>query len=192
MPTICHECELEKVYVVSQVTAVFGSLIKYTVKTVQDSIKKCGIKNCNINFVNHLGFTKKFSKLHMLPDPVPGEDEHYLPFENMYGTPTTEVHRPSSSKRSKKQKTLPFVASIQHARNVNLMFQCEECGMLRLIYSKKKLTSQAKTELERKLNNFDFGCGASTSDLNLSDELSNVHFSDTLDAKIQLKNFTTL
>ena len=138
-PTICHECELEKVYVVSQVTAVFGSLIKYTVKTVQDSIKKCGIKNCNINFVNHLSFTKKFSKLHMLPDPVPGEDERYLPFENMYGTPATEVHRPSSSKRSKKQKTLPFVASIQHARNVNLMFQCEECGMLRLIYSKKKI-----------------------------------------------------
>ena len=96
-------------------------------------------KNCNINFVNHLGFTNKFSKIHMLPDPVPGEDEHYLQFENIYGTSTTEVHRPSSSKRSKKQKTLPFVACIQHARNVNLMFQCEECGMWRLIYSKKKI-----------------------------------------------------
>ena len=48
--------------------------------------------------------------------------------------------------------------------------------MWRLIYSKKKLTSQAKKELERKLNNFDFSCGASTSDLDLSDELSNVHF----------------
>ena len=80
----------------------------------------------------------------MLRDPISGEDEHYSPFEKMYGTPTTEVHRPSSSKRSKKQKTLPFVASIQHARNVNLMFQCEERGMWRLIHSKKKLTSQAK------------------------------------------------
>ena len=47
-PTICHECELEKVYVVSQVTAVFGLLIKYTVKTVQDSIKKCGIKTATL------------------------------------------------------------------------------------------------------------------------------------------------
>ena len=51
-PTIGQECELEKVYVgrdkvcldvadmnlnVGQVTAVFGSFIKYTVKTVQDS-----------------------------------------------------------------------------------------------------------------------------------------------------------
>ena len=103
-PTICHECELEKVYVVSQVTAVFGALIKYTVKTVQDSIKKCGIKNCNICQPSRL-HQEIFKTLNMLPDPVPGEDEHYLPFENMYGTPTTEVHAPSSSKRSKKQKT---------------------------------------------------------------------------------------
>ena len=44
------------------------------------------------------------------------------------------------------------------------------------LFKETKLTSQPKTELERKLNNFDFGCGASTSDLNLSDELSNVHF----------------
>ena len=51
--------------------------------------------------------------------------------------------------------------------------------MWRLIYSKKKFTSQAKKELERKLNNFDFSLGASTSDLDLSDELSNVHFSTT-------------
>ena len=51
-PTIGHECELEKVYVgrdkvcldeadmnlnVGQVTAVFESFMKYTVKTVQDS-----------------------------------------------------------------------------------------------------------------------------------------------------------
>ena len=50
--------------------------------------------------------------------------------------------------------------------------------MWRLIYSKKNWTSQAIKELERKLNNFDFSCGASTSDLNLSDELSNVHFRD--------------
>ena len=87
----------------------------------------------------------------MFPDPVPGEDEHYLPFEKVYSTPTTEVDRPSSFKRSKKQKTLPFVASIQHARNVNPMIQCVECGMWRLIYSKKKLTSQAKKGLEKSL-----------------------------------------
>ena len=50
--------------------------------------------------------------------------------------------------------------------------------MWRLIYSKKILTSQAKNELEIKLNNFDFSCGANTYDLDVSDELSNVHFRD--------------
>ena len=99
---------------------------------MQDSIKMCGIKNCNICQPSRLHH-EIFKTLHKLPDPVPGEDEHYLPFENMYDTPTTEVHRPSSFKRSKKQKMLPFVASIQHVRNVNLMFQCVECGMWRLI-----------------------------------------------------------
>ena len=50
--------------------------------------------------------------------------------------------------------------------------------MWRLIYSKKILTYQAKNELEIKLNNFVFSCGANTYDLDLSDELSNVRFRD--------------
>ena len=50
--------------------------------------------------------------------------------------------------------------------------------MWRLIYSKKKLSSQAKSELESKLSNFDFSCGATTSDMDLPDELSDVHFRD--------------
>ena len=51
--------------------------------------------------------------------------------------------------------------------------------MWRLIYSKKKLTSQNKKELERKLSGFDFSCGSSTADLHLcDDELADVHFRD--------------
>ena len=49
--------------------------------------------------------------------------------------------------------------------------------MWRLIYS-KKLTVQAKKELERTLSSFDFSCGSSTTDLDLSDELADVHFMD--------------
>ena len=140
-------------------------------------ISKCGKQDCGICKPPRLP-QEIFENVHMLPDPTPGEDEHYLPFENVYSTDTTEVHRPSLSKRSKKQKTLPFVASIQHVRNVNMVVQCEECGMWRLIYSKKKLTVEAKKELERKLSSFDFSCGASTTDLDLSDELADVHFRD--------------
>ena len=109
----------------------------------QFSIKKCGAEDCDICRPPRLP-QQTFEIVNVLPDPVPGEDEHYLPFEKVYGTNTTEVHRPSSSKRSKKQKTLPFVASIQHVKNVNLMVQCEECGLWRIVYSKKKLSVQLK------------------------------------------------
>ncbi len=49
------------------------------------------------------------------PDPTPGSDGHFLPFNDVYGTDTTEKHRPSAKKRSSKQRTLPFHST------------CEEC-----------------------------------------------------------------
>ena len=131
----------------------------------QFSIKKCGAEDCDICRPPRLP-QEIFETVNVLPDPVPVRmNVTYIPFEKVYGTNTTEVHRPSSSKQSKKQITLPFVASIQHVKNVNVMVQCEECGMWRIVYSKKKLSVQARKELERKL---DFSCGASTSDLALA------------------------
>lgn len=53
-----------------------------------------------------------------------------------------------------------------------MIVQCEECGRWRLIYSKKKLASQNKKELKKKLSGFDFSCGSSTADLDLCDELA--------------------
>ena len=48
--------------------------------------------------------------------------------------------------------------------------------MWRLLYVKKKLNKQARNELEKRLGDFDFSCGSSTSDLDLPEELSDVHF----------------
>ena len=47
------------------------------------------------------------------------------------------------------------------------------------LFKEKSIVASQK-ELERKLNNFDFSCGAITSDLDLPDELkeSDVHFRD--------------
>ena len=140
-------------------------------------MKKCGQDDCTICKPPRLP-QEAFNDLHMLPDPVPGDDGHYQPFERVYGTATSEEHRPSLLKRSKKHKTLPFIASIQHVKNTNLMIQCEECGMWRLVYAKKKLTAHWRRELEKMFQTFDFSCGASTSDLGLPDELSDVHFRD--------------
>ena len=115
----------------------------------------------------------------MLPDPVPGEDGHYLPFESVYGTTTSEKDRPSLSQTKKRKKTLPFIASIQHAKNTNLMVECVVCGMWHLIYSRKKLSTFVRKELEKIMSNFDFSSGFNLSDLDLPDScLADVHCRD--------------
>ena len=57
---------------------------------------------------------------------LPGNDGHYLPFEDVYGTATTEEHRPRMRTQNSRQKSLPFTASVQHVKNANMMMQCEE------------------------------------------------------------------
>lgn len=102
-------------------------------------IKKCGVSSCSICRPPRLP-TEAFSKISFIPDPIPQGDGHYKPFEEVYGTTTTEKFRPSLSKQSAKSKKLPFSASVQHVRNVDLMVQCEECEMWRLLYSPRKLS----------------------------------------------------
>ena len=72
-------------------------------------------------------------------DPVPEEYGHYRSFDEALGSVTDESHRPSMHTKAKRRKTLPFSASLQHVKNVDLMLQCEECSMWRLLYSKHKL-----------------------------------------------------
>ena len=55
------------------------------------TIKKCGQPTCIVCKPVRMP-VEDFEKLSFLPDPVPG---HYLPFEDVYGTTTTEEHRPS-------------------------------------------------------------------------------------------------
>jgi len=75
-------------------------------------IKKCGLDTCDI--CKPVRMSKEFfSKLCFLPDPVPGEENHFKSFEELYGVVTAEEHRPSLHKRPKRQKTLPFSVSVQ-------------------------------------------------------------------------------
>lgn len=136
-------------------------------------IKKCGEPTCEICRPVRLP-SEVFTSVHFLPDPVPGEDEHYKPFDEVYGTETSESHRPSLIQKSKKRKSLPFTASIQHVRNVNLIVQCEQCGMWRLIYSPNKLKAEDKRLLERKIDNFAFSCGTTLEELDLPEHMQNL------------------
>ena len=58
------------------------------------TIKKCGVSDCSICTPVRMP-KDHFDKLTYLPDPVPGQEGHYRSFEDLYGTSTTEEHRPS-------------------------------------------------------------------------------------------------
>ena len=91
-------------------------------------IKKCGSDTCNM--CKQVKLPKEvFDTLHVLPDPVPGEDGHYKNLDELLGTETDGSHRPSLQKTPKRKKTLPFSVSLQHVKNVDLMLQCDKCAM---------------------------------------------------------------
>ena len=131
----------------------------------------------NVIFANHLP-QEIFSQIHHLPDPIPASDGHYKSFSNNYSTTTTEAHHPSLAKCTGRTKILPSVTNVQHVCNVSLMIQCEECGMWRLLYSPRKLSSIAQQELVTILDDYTFTCGATLSDSELSGSLSKVCICD--------------
>ena len=135
-------------------------------------IKKCGNSDCGICKPVRLD-SDVFQKIKHFPDPVPADNDHYLSFDTIYGKDTLEEHCPSLKKKSSKEKTLPFHGKLQHVRNANLMLECEECGMWRLIYAKTKLTKAQRKILQTTLDGMSFSCGAPLQELDLPSDLIN-------------------
>jgi hypothetical protein len=105
-------------------------------------ILKCGESTCELCKPVRLPF-EVFNKLRHIPHPIPGSYRHYLSFNEAFGQSTTEEHRPSiNSSKSGIRRKLHFSASVQHVRNSQIMVQCLECGMWRLIFSKYKLKKE--------------------------------------------------
>ena len=134
------------------------------------TVKKCGVSSCTRCKPVHMA-RRDFEKLSYLPDPIPGEDGHYQRFSTVYGTSTSEEHRPSLQSQKSKQKSLPFPVSVQHVRNADTMIQCEECEVWRLVYSKYKLTATERQTLQSRLEDYTYTCGAKLSDLGLEGRL---------------------
>ena len=118
----------------------------------------------------------KFAQIKRFPDPVLNTTTgHYKPFSEVYGTATSEDDRPSI----KEKKRALLHASIQNVRNSGLMLLCEECGMWRLVYSKKKLTKTEAKKLNAAFDGLSFSCGSPLNDLDLDDGLlSEVYVQD--------------
>lgn len=156
----------------------------YTKKTVADSpqlknfldhccrirlysfgIKKSGSPTCSICKPVRLP-PDVFATLHHLLDPILGSEGHFLPFQDVFGTSISEKYRPSLIR--KKSAVTPL---LQHAKNANVLLQCDECGKWRLVYSLKKLTTVQHNQLMATLEGMSFSCGAPLEDLDLPDGL---------------------
>lgn len=121
-------------------------------------IMKCGEASCAVCRLPR----DLFTTMHFLPDPVPGNDEHYLPFSDIFGKSTTDEHRPSLKKQ---KSSIPFTPTAQHARNANTMLQCDECSKWRLVYAKHKLKKEQYEKLQDELEDASFSCGSQLSEL---------------------------
>lgn len=110
-----------------------------------------------------------FSSLKFLPDPLLGEDGHYHLFNDVYGKPTTEKDR--SSLKTKKQNSISYSPSKQHATNVGVVIQCEECSKWRLMFSKRKLSLHQQQQLRNIVSDLSYSCGATKDDVDLPDNM---------------------
>lgn len=140
-------------------------------------IKKCGKEGCKICKPVCMDYDT-FTEVRFLPDPMISshDPEHYLSFDNAMQKETSEKDCPSLQRQ--KKKTISYSPSVQHVKNVNVMVQCEDCSLWRLLFSKQKLTSVQRQTLEAILNDVSYSCGASFEDLEFPDGLDSVCIRD--------------
>ena len=93
-----------------------------------------------------------YAKVNDFPDLVMKDDGHYMSFSEVFGSATSEEYRLSLQKRAQKEKTLPFYSSVQHVKNCGLVLMCDECAMWHLVYSKRKLNTKERQELDSALS----------------------------------------
>lgn len=127
-------------------------------------IKKCGSEPSALCGPVRLP-KEVYEQLHFLPVPVPGEDGYYKTFKDLMGTKTDGSHRLSLQKVSNWTKTLPFAASVQHVKNLDLMLQCDKCCMLRLLYCRFKLSKKEWSDPKTTFQDVSLTCGAQLQDL---------------------------
>ena len=67
--------------------------------------------------------TEEFFKIKLFPDPMMKDDGHFKLFEEIHGTDTSAKDRPSLKRG--KESSMPFYASVQHAKNSRMMLCCD-------------------------------------------------------------------
>ena len=128
------------------------------------SIKKCTENDCAICKPPRLP-TEMFNKIRHLPEPEPSGLDHYKPFEDVYGQPTSEKHRPSLTQKNKTKHGIPFSPSAQYAKSVGIVVQCQDCDKWRCLYSQRKISRKMHKKIQNTLDDLSYTCGSVFSDL---------------------------
>ena len=145
-PTMTQECTTKKSI---ESKPVFKKFLEThcTIRHYIFSIKKCTEKSCTICKSPRLP-TEVFNEIHHLPDPEPSGPDHYKFFDDVYGQPTLEKHRPSLIQKKQTKHGIPFSPSTQCAKNVGIVVQCQECDKWRCLYSKRKISQKMHDKIQ--------------------------------------------
>ena len=83
-------------------------------------LKKCGEEQCTICKPVQLS-KEVFEQIKPFPDPVPGEEDHYVTFNDVYCSQTSEGTQTINEKWSQKQWTLPFHGKVKLQDNTHIL-----------------------------------------------------------------------
>ena len=95
------------------------------------------------------------------------ESGHYKSFSEVYVTATIKKDLPSKTAT----KTTSCQFTLKHVKNTNLMLQCDECDLWRLVYSDVKLTPAQRSLLENAFADCSFTYGSTVNDLEIEELL---------------------
>ncbi|EXX66412.1 hypothetical protein RirG_124050 [Rhizophagus irregularis DAOM 197198w] len=122
-------------------------------------VKKCNNITCSyckpIRLPPH-----EFNNLNFLPDPIPSRDntDHYMPFERVYGTETTEEYRLTYMQTQANAE--PISKSILIGGKIRFYINCEDCRKRRCVYSDKSLNNEEQEDYQQALESYSYSCGA--------------------------------
>jgi hypothetical protein len=132
------------------------------------NINKCGNEFCSI-CLPLSGDKKMFEKIFNFPDLMPGNDNYYISFEDIYGKETDEKHHPSlknkSNNNTANSNDPQLKPTQQYVCNIGLCISYIECNKPRVLYSKYKVKQKTIQKLRSFLETVDYSCGATFAEL---------------------------
>ncbi|XP_063434558.1 uncharacterized protein LOC134715936 [Mytilus trossulus] len=146
--------ELRKVKQVQDFIARHGRSSHYAFQ-----LKKCN--DCPYCEINPPRIPEdKFQDLHFLPNPVPGENNQYKSFSELYGQNTgEEQHRPGAAHKAEENENDKQRRDLFKNNKVREVILCSECSKPRCIFSEKKLSREQDELILRLKEDSFYTCG---------------------------------